>query len=130
MSTQQLEDNVSCIPSIQPRSLQGWLKALHLLPATRQRLHILKGVSGVVRASRLTLLLGPPGSGRSTLLKALAGRLRSRKLQVRAGPGCHCTAGVFAVLQTLWLTAKRNSLTVSTWKVPVESIYSHGNDWE
>jgi ABC-type multidrug transport system ATPase subunit len=38
-------------------------------------LHILKNVSGVVRPSRMTLLLGPPSSGKTTLLLALAGKL-------------------------------------------------------
>ncbi|TVU07859.1 hypothetical protein EJB05_41231 [Eragrostis curvula] len=36
---------------------------------------ILKDVSGVVRPSRMTLLLGPPSSGKTTLLLALAGKL-------------------------------------------------------
>ncbi|KAG2491996.1 hypothetical protein HYH03_009726 [Edaphochlamys debaryana] len=36
---------------------------------------ILDAGSGVLRPGRMTLLLGPPGSGRSTLLKALAGQL-------------------------------------------------------
>lgn len=36
---------------------------------------ILDTVSGIVRPSRLTLLLGPPSSGKTTLLLALAGRL-------------------------------------------------------
>ena len=41
------------------------------------------GAAGV-----FTLLLGPPGSGKSTYLQALAGRLkRSHSLQVRAGAG-------------------------------------------
>ena len=55
-----------------------------LLPGGPQHLAILKGVSGVVRPSRLTLLLGPPGGGRSTLLKALAGRLQGAQLKVPA----------------------------------------------
>jgi ABC-type sugar transport system ATPase subunit len=38
-------------------------------------LTILKDVSGVVRPSRMTLLLGPPSSGKTTLLLALAGKL-------------------------------------------------------
>jgi ABC-type multidrug transport system fused ATPase/permease subunit len=38
-------------------------------------LTILRGVSGVVRPSRMTLLLGPPSSGKTTLLLALAGKL-------------------------------------------------------
>ncbi|XP_020088222.1 ABC transporter G family member 42-like [Ananas comosus] len=38
-------------------------------------LTILKDVSGIVRPSRMTLLLGPPSSGKTTLLLALAGKL-------------------------------------------------------
>ncbi|RVW41598.1 Pleiotropic drug resistance protein 3 [Vitis vinifera] len=36
---------------------------------------ILKDVSGIIKPSRMTLLLGPPGCGKTTLLLALAGRL-------------------------------------------------------
>lgn len=39
------------------------------------RLTILGDVSGAVRPSRMTLLLGPPSSGKTTLLLALAGKL-------------------------------------------------------
>ncbi|KAH7352830.1 hypothetical protein KP509_19G066000 [Ceratopteris richardii] len=46
-----------------------------IIPPKRKVLHILKDVSGIVRPSRLTLLLGPPSSGRTTLLLALAGKL-------------------------------------------------------
>ncbi|CAL5090732.1 unnamed protein product [Urochloa decumbens] len=45
------------------------------------KIRILNGVSGVVKPSRLTLLLGPPGCGKTTLLKALAGKL-SANLEV------------------------------------------------
>jgi ABC-type multidrug transport system ATPase subunit len=38
---------------------------------------ILSGVSGVLRAGRLTLLLGPPGAGKTTFMRALDGQLRS-----------------------------------------------------
>ncbi|KAK3028090.1 hypothetical protein RJ639_039381 [Escallonia herrerae] len=41
----------------------------------RRKLTILDNLSGVIRPSRLTLLLGPPSSGKTTLLLALAGRL-------------------------------------------------------
>ncbi|GAB2261691.1 hypothetical protein Droror1_Dr00002688 [Drosera rotundifolia] len=41
----------------------------------RTKLSILNDISGVVRPSRLTLLLGPPSSGKTTFLLALAGRL-------------------------------------------------------
>ncbi|KAG1655082.1 hypothetical protein FOA52_010286 [Chlamydomonas sp. UWO 241] len=45
----------------------------------RQPLSILDGVSGVLKPGRLTLLLGPPACGKSTLLKLLGGRLKSTK---------------------------------------------------
>ncbi|KAK4792568.1 hypothetical protein SAY86_023003 [Trapa natans] len=39
------------------------------------RISIIKGMSGIIKPSRMTLLLGPPGCGKTTLLKALAGKL-------------------------------------------------------
>ncbi|KAL3676896.1 hypothetical protein R1sor_026844 [Riccia sorocarpa] len=42
---------------------------------TRKTMTILQNVSGIIRPGRLTLLLGPPSSGKSSLLLALAGRL-------------------------------------------------------
>ncbi|KAJ6706371.1 ABC TRANSPORTER G FAMILY MEMBER 29-LIKE, partial [Salix purpurea] len=36
---------------------------------------ILKEASGVIKPSRMALLLGPPSSGKTTLLLALAGKL-------------------------------------------------------
>ncbi|XP_047328940.1 pleiotropic drug resistance protein 2-like [Impatiens glandulifera] len=45
------------------------------LSASKQRvLKILQDVSGIIRPSRMTLLLGPPGAGKTTLLQALAGK--------------------------------------------------------
>ncbi|XP_010545667.1 PREDICTED: ABC transporter G family member 29 [Tarenaya hassleriana] len=43
--------------------------------AKTTKLTILKDVSGIIRPSRMTLLLGPPSSGKTTLLLALAGKL-------------------------------------------------------
>ncbi|XP_077238697.1 pleiotropic drug resistance 3 isoform X4 [Tasmannia lanceolata] len=43
----------------------------------RHSLTILNNISGVVKPGRMTLLLGPPASGKSTLLLALAGKLDS-----------------------------------------------------
>ncbi|TMW64393.1 hypothetical protein Poli38472_013015 [Pythium oligandrum] len=44
---------------------------------------ILRGISGAFRSGRLTLVLGPPGSGKSALLKILGGRFpSSRSVQV------------------------------------------------
>ncbi|XP_059640099.1 pleiotropic drug resistance protein 3-like isoform X2 [Cornus florida] len=39
------------------------------------KISITKGASGIIKPSRMTLLLGPPGCGKTTLLKALAGKL-------------------------------------------------------
>ncbi|KAL1220620.1 ABC transporter G family member 41 [Cardamine amara subsp. amara] len=39
------------------------------------KIDILEGVSGIVSPGRMTLLLGPPGCGKTTLLQALSGRL-------------------------------------------------------
>ncbi|CAN0856234.1 Pleiotropic drug resistance protein 1 [Linum grandiflorum] len=51
------------------------LNAFHLLPKNKRHLTILNDVSGIIKPSRLTLLLGPPSSGKTSLLLALAGRL-------------------------------------------------------
>ncbi|KAF3333372.1 ABC transporter G family member 42 [Carex littledalei] len=46
------------------------------VPLTKMTtLTILKDVSGIIKPSRMTLLLGPPSSGKTTLLLALAGKL-------------------------------------------------------
>lgn len=62
--------------------LQGLLRRARLLPRNQQRLTVLDGCSGVLRSGRLTLLLGPPASGKTTLLKALAGKLGGGALEV------------------------------------------------
>ncbi|KFK38987.1 hypothetical protein AALP_AA3G185300 [Arabis alpina] len=45
-----------------------------ILPKTT-KLTILRDASGIIKPSRMTLLLGPPSSGKTTLLLALAGKL-------------------------------------------------------
>ncbi|XP_024964759.1 pleiotropic drug resistance protein 1-like isoform X3 [Cynara cardunculus var. scolymus] len=57
--------------------LQGSLNFLHLLPSRKKTFPILHDVSGIVKPGRMTLLLGPPSSGKTTLLLALAGKLGS-----------------------------------------------------
>ncbi|KAK9854778.1 hypothetical protein WJX84_010873, partial [Apatococcus fuscideae] len=54
--------------------IEGTLQTLHLWPGKRAKFTILNAFSGALCPGRLTLLLGPPGGGKSTLLKALAGK--------------------------------------------------------
>ncbi|KAK3130632.1 hypothetical protein QOZ80_6BG0495930 [Eleusine coracana subsp. coracana] len=54
---------------------EGALGLCGLRMGRQATLTILRDVSGVVRPSRMTLLLGPPSSGKTTLLLALAGKL-------------------------------------------------------
>ncbi|XP_030545028.1 pleiotropic drug resistance protein 1-like [Rhodamnia argentea] len=55
--------------------LEGLFNFLHILPSRKKHLNILRDVSGIIKPGRMTLLLGPPSSGKSTLLLALAGKL-------------------------------------------------------
>ncbi|XP_030969969.1 pleiotropic drug resistance protein 1-like [Quercus lobata] len=55
--------------------VEGFLNSLHILPSKKKQLSILKDVSGIIKPRRMTLLLGPPSSGKTTLLLALAGKL-------------------------------------------------------
>ncbi|XP_058112249.1 pleiotropic drug resistance protein 1-like [Magnolia sinica] len=55
--------------------VEGFLNYLHILPSGKRPLSILRDVSGIIKPSRMTLLLGPPGAGKTTLLLALAGKL-------------------------------------------------------
>ncbi|CAH9131348.1 unnamed protein product [Cuscuta epithymum] len=65
------------IPNFLFNMTEALLRMLKIYSAKRKKLMILGNVSGVIRPSRLTLLLGPPSSGKTTLLMALAGRLKS-----------------------------------------------------
>ncbi|KAH7524727.1 hypothetical protein FEM48_Zijuj06G0150200 [Ziziphus jujuba var. spinosa] len=51
------------------------LNYLHILQSRKTTLRILQDISGIIKPQRLTLLLGPPSSGKTTLLLALAGKL-------------------------------------------------------
>ncbi|KAK3438213.1 hypothetical protein EUGRSUZ_C02835 [Eucalyptus grandis] len=55
--------------------LEGFLNYFHILPSRKQPLPILNAVNGIIKPCRMTLLLGPPSSGKTTLLLALAGKL-------------------------------------------------------
>ncbi|TXG58272.1 hypothetical protein EZV62_016101 [Acer yangbiense] len=56
-------------------AIESVLGFVHLIPHNKRKIQILNDVSGVVRPSRMTLLLGPPASGKTTLMLALAGKL-------------------------------------------------------
>ncbi|PWA55702.1 AAA+ ATPase domain-containing protein [Artemisia annua] len=59
-------------------SLQSLLSGIVMIPglkSKRANITILNDVSGVIKPGRITLLLGPPGCGKTTLLKALSGNL-------------------------------------------------------
>ncbi|XP_076902028.1 pleiotropic drug resistance protein 3-like [Bidens hawaiensis] len=65
-------------PSRLWNSLQSLLSDIVMIPglkSKRAKITILKDVSGVIKPGRMTLLLGPPGCGKTTLLKALSGNL-------------------------------------------------------
>nr|XP_011459272.1 PREDICTED: pleiotropic drug resistance protein 2-like [Fragaria vesca subsp. vesca] len=56
-------------------AIEGVLGLCRLSPSKKRVVKILQDVSGIVRPARMTLLLGPPGSGKTTFLKALSGKL-------------------------------------------------------
>ncbi|KAG0534334.1 hypothetical protein BDA96_04G271000 [Sorghum bicolor] len=58
-------------------SIMAVLNAMHIIPTKTRPISILRDLSGIIRPSRMTLLLGSPGSGKTSLLLALAGRLES-----------------------------------------------------
>ncbi|PIN08714.1 Pleiotropic drug resistance proteins (PDR1-15), ABC superfamily [Handroanthus impetiginosus] len=55
--------------------IEGIFERLKILPSRRRTVKILHDVSGIVKPSRMTLLLGPPRAGKTILMKALAGEL-------------------------------------------------------
>ncbi|KAG6706402.1 hypothetical protein I3842_07G220900 [Carya illinoinensis] len=55
--------------------LEGFLNYLPIHQSRKIPLPILQDVSGIIKPQRMTLLLGPPSSGKTTLLLALAGKL-------------------------------------------------------
>ncbi|KAI4325296.1 hypothetical protein MLD38_030708 [Melastoma candidum] len=63
------------LPNAAQNIAESALGLLGIRWAKRKKLTILKNVSGIVKPSRMGLLLGPPSSGKTTLLLALAGRL-------------------------------------------------------
>eukprot|EP01018_Ginkgo_biloba_P025421 Gb_41755 [translate_table: standard] len=54
---------------------ESLLDMVGLSPTKKTVRTILKDATGILKSSRMTLLLGPPGSGKTTFLLALAGKL-------------------------------------------------------
>ncbi|XP_044946360.1 ABC transporter G family member 41-like isoform X2 [Hordeum vulgare subsp. vulgare] len=65
-----------CSPRQESRSRAKLLTTMLGFNRNQERIHILKDVTGILKPSRMTLLLGPPGCGKTTLLLALAGKLK------------------------------------------------------
>ncbi|KAK7268421.1 hypothetical protein RIF29_21119 [Crotalaria pallida] len=58
-------------------AIERVLGLIKLVPSKKSVVKILHDINGIVRPGRMTLLLGPPRSGKTTLLQALAGKLDS-----------------------------------------------------
>ncbi|GKV27175.1 hypothetical protein SLEP1_g36377 [Rubroshorea leprosula] len=63
------------LPNVARNIAESIIGMLGIRLAKRTKLTILKDASGIIKPSRMTLLLGPPSSGKTTLLLALAGKL-------------------------------------------------------
>ncbi|GLT66274.1 hypothetical protein SLA2020_386460 [Shorea laevis] len=63
------------LPNVARNIAESAIGMLGIRLAKRTKFTILKDASGIIKPSRMTLLLGPPSSGKTTLLLALAGKL-------------------------------------------------------
>ncbi|DBB03271.1 TPA: hypothetical protein ACH3X3_010666 [Trebouxia sp. C0006] len=65
------------IPSLSNVALGILKRSIGLGGLKTSKLHALKNVSGVLKPGRTTLLVGPPGAGKSVLLQLLAGHFKN-----------------------------------------------------
>ncbi|KAG9445118.1 hypothetical protein H6P81_016458 [Aristolochia fimbriata] len=65
------------LPTLLNSTINFTQKVLGLLASRKKPLQILDRLNGIIRPCRMTLVLGPPGCGKSTFLWALAGKLDS-----------------------------------------------------
>ncbi|GAB2273767.1 transcription factor [Dionaea muscipula] len=63
------------IPNVARNIAESILDTIGIRMTEKMKLNILNNISGILKPSRMALLLGPPSSGKTTLLLALAGRL-------------------------------------------------------
>ncbi|CAN1836619.1 ABC transporter G family member 36, partial [Linum perenne] len=63
------------LPNVARNIAESGLNKIGIHLAKRTKLTILKDVSGIIKPSRMALLLGPPSSGKTSLLLAMAGKL-------------------------------------------------------
>ncbi|KAK7243373.1 hypothetical protein RIF29_38167 [Crotalaria pallida] len=65
---------IPTVPNFYLNAVETLGNYLHILPSQKKKFSIIRDISGIIKPGRMTLLLGPPGSGRSTLLRALSGQ--------------------------------------------------------
>ena len=63
-------------------ALQSVVGLTGLLKNQKRKFVVLDNVSGVIKPGRMTLLLGPPGAGKSSLLKTLANKMKHEGCKV------------------------------------------------